>query len=205
MEYQQSPDNCYHDIHFNIDNTDNDFYKEYSDIMLHKDIASTLNNIIQSASKSSEYNSEKEFINDSSGHPHFTTPTTGPSLIMLRPQNFQSSNIDALLHDLSALIQCRCNDKRNCVLLTVDDSPNWSTTSYKNIFCLYKYWRKEDLDLLTVTSYAAGCAAYNSIEHLWAPISKKLTDVKGNPCADGDDVAPAFLPKLTKEEIEKRK
>ena len=56
MEYQQSPDNCYHDIHFNIDNTDNDFYKEYSDIMLHKDIASTLNNIIQSASKSSEYN-----------------------------------------------------------------------------------------------------------------------------------------------------
>ena len=116
MEYQQSPDNCYHDIHFNTDNTNNDFYKEYSDIMLHKDIASTLNNIIQSASKSSEYNSEKEFINDSSGHPHFTTPTTGPSLIMLRPQNFQSSNIDALLHDLSALIQCRCNDKRNCFI-----------------------------------------------------------------------------------------
>ena len=46
MEYQQSLDNCYHDVHFNIDDTDNDFYKEHSDIMLHEDVASTLNNII---------------------------------------------------------------------------------------------------------------------------------------------------------------
>ena len=29
MEYQQSSDHCYHDVHFNIDDTDNDFYKEY--------------------------------------------------------------------------------------------------------------------------------------------------------------------------------
>ena len=29
MEYQQSSDNCYHDVHFNIDDTDNNFYKEY--------------------------------------------------------------------------------------------------------------------------------------------------------------------------------
>ena len=42
-------------------------------------------------------------------------------------------------------------------------------------------------------------------QHLWAPVSKKLTGVKGNPCPDGDDVAPALLPKLTKEEIEKKK
>ena len=74
----------------------------------------------------------------------------------------------------------------------------------QNIFCSHKYWEREDLDLLTVTSYAAGFSVCNSIEHLWAPISKKLTGVKGNPCTDGDDVAPALLPKLTKEEIEKK-
>ena len=79
MEYQQSSDNCYHDVHFNIDGTDKDFYKEYSDIMLHKDVASTLNKIIQSVSESSEYNSEKEFVNDSSGCLHSEKPTTGPS------------------------------------------------------------------------------------------------------------------------------
>ena len=201
MEYQQPSDNCYHDVHFNIDDTDNDFYKEYSDIMLHEDVASTLNNIIQSVSESSEYNPEKEFINDSSGRPHFRTPTTGSSLIVLRPQKFQSSNMEAHLHDLLALIQCRRGDKRNCILLTVDGGSDWSTTSYKNIFCFYRYWRKEDLDLLTVTSYAAGFSAYNSIENLWAPVSKKLTGVKGNPCAD---VAPSLLPKLTKEEIEEK-
>ena len=48
MEYQQSSDNCYHDVHFNIDDTANDFYIEYSDIMLHEGVASTLNNTIQS-------------------------------------------------------------------------------------------------------------------------------------------------------------
>ena len=61
-------------------------FTEYSDIMLHEDVASILNNTIQSVSKSFEYNSEKEFINDSSGRPHFRTPTTGLSLIVLRPQ-----------------------------------------------------------------------------------------------------------------------
>ena len=60
-------------------------FTEYSDIMLHEDVASTLNNTIQSVSKSFEYNSEKEFINDSSGRPHFRTPTTDSSLTVLRP------------------------------------------------------------------------------------------------------------------------
>ena len=147
---------------------------------------------------------KKEFINDNSGHHHFRTPTTGPSLIALRPQKSQSSNIEAHLHDLSALIQGRRNDKLNCVLLTVDSGHDWSTTSYKNIFCFYKYWRKEDLDLFTVTSYTAGFSTYNSIENLWSPVSKKLADVKSNPCADGDGVAPALLPKLTKEKIVKK-
>ena len=42
-------------------------------------------------------------------------------------------------------------------------------------------------------------------QHLAAQnILKKLAGVKGNPCADGDDVAPALLPKSTKEEIEKK-
>ena len=122
----------------------------------------------------------------------------------MRPQKSQSSNIEAHLHDLSALIQGRRNDKLNCVLLTVDGGHDWSTTSYKNIFCFYKYWRKEDLDLFTVTSYTAGFSTYNSIENLWSPVSKKLADVKSNPCADGDGVAPALLPKLTKEKIVKK-
>ena len=92
--------------------------------MLRQDVASTLNNIIQSVSKSSEYNSEKVFTNDSSGRPHFRTSTTGPSLIVLRSQKFRSSNIEAHLHDLSVLIQRRRNDKRNCVFLTADGGPH---------------------------------------------------------------------------------
>ena len=47
-------------------------------------------------------------------------------------------------------------------------------------------------------------STYNSIKHLWAPVSKKLTGVKGRPWANGDDIAPTLLPMLTKEEIEKK-
>ena len=63
--------------------------------MLPDDVASTVNNIIQSVFKSSEYNSEKEFINDNNGCPHFRTSTTGISSIVLRPQKFQCSHIEA--------------------------------------------------------------------------------------------------------------
>ena len=41
-----------------------------------------------------------------------------------------------------------------------------------------------------IVFYAAGFSAYNSIEHLWAPISRRLSGAKANPCAEGDDVPP---------------
>ena len=76
--------------------------------------------------------------------------------MVLRPQKLETSNIEAHLHDLKALIQYKRNDKRNCLELAVDGSPDWSTTSYKNIYGFCKYWHNKDLDFLTVTRYAAG-------------------------------------------------
>ena len=73
------------------------------------------------------------------------------------------------------------------------------------MYCLCKYWHNEELDLLIVTSYATGFFDYNSIEDLWSPVSKKLTGVKANPCAEGDSVASALLSGVTKEEVEKEK
>ena len=89
-------------------------------------------------------------------------------------------------------------------MLTVHGAPDWCIT-YKNMYCLCKYWHNEELDLLIVTSYATGFFDYNSIEHLWSPVSKKLTGVKANPCAEGDSVASALLSGVTKEEVEKEK
>ena len=51
-------------------------------------------------------------------------------------------------------------------MLIVDEGPDWATTSLNNIYFYYRFWRENDLDMLTVTSYAAGFSAYNSIEHL---------------------------------------
>ena len=54
---------------------------------------------------------------------------------------------------------------------------------------------------MTVTSYTLGDSAYNSIKHLWAPISKWFTGVKANPCAEGDSVAPCLVLGCSKEDV----
>ena len=91
---------------------------------------------------------------------------------------------------------------KNSLMLILDVGPDWATTSLKNIYFYYRFWRENDLDMLTATSYVAGCSAYNSIEHLWAPISRRLSGVKANPCAEGDDVPPYKLSKETTDEKE---
>ena len=42
---------------------------------------------------------------------HYRTSTSGPTLMVLRPQMFETSNIEAHLHGLKALIQYKRNDK----------------------------------------------------------------------------------------------
>ena len=85
--------------------------------------------------------------------------------------------------------------------LTVDGGPDWSTASFTNIYFYHSYWRKKELTLLTVTSYAPGFSAYNSIEHLWSPVSKRFTSVKANPCDEGDDVPPVMMPGISDDQL----
>ena len=60
--------------------------------------------------------------------------------------------------------------------------------------------RRPKLDLLIVTSFAPGYSVYNMIEHLWAPLSRSLIGVKGNPIADGDDRPPAYMTNISTRE-----
>ena len=93
------------------------------------------------------------------------------------------------------------HEKKRSVLLTVDGCPDWSTTSLVNIYFYYKFWRKEKLSLLTVTSYAPAFSAYYSIEHLWSSVSKRFTSAKADPYAQGDELLPVIMPKMPKEEL----
>ena len=53
------------------------------------------------------------------------------------------------------------------------------------------------MDLLVVMSFATRYSAYNPIEHLWSPLSKKLNSVRLK-AVDGDDQQPpCCLPGLS--------
>ena len=105
------------------------------------------------------------------------------------------------LSDLENVLSMPQQKNKRSVLLTVDGGPDWTTTSLINIDFFYSFWRKKEQTLLTITSYAPGFSAYNSVEHLWSPVSKKFTSAKANPCAEGDEVPPVQLSDATDEEI----
>ena len=46
------------------------------------------------------------------------------------------------------------------------------------------------MDILAVVSYAAKYSAYNNIEHLWSPMSKKLCSVVIPSILEGDEQEP---------------
>ena len=58
------------------------------------------------------------------------------------------------------------------------------------------------LDMLDVCSYAARYSAYNPIEHLWSPLSKKLSGVQFSAKANGDSKPPCQISELSKQEIQ---
>ena len=61
-----------------------------------------------------------------------------------------------------------------------------------NSLYLCHLWRDSGLDILGVVSYAAKYSAYNQIEHLWSPMSKKLSSVILSSVLEGED-SPLYL------------
>ena len=67
------------------------------------------------------------------------------------------------------------------------------------LFC-FRLWRDAGLDMRIVCSYAARYLAYNSIEHLWSLMSKKLSGVQFSSRAGGDTKPPCQIAGLTEQE-----
>ena len=57
-------------------------------------------------------------------------------------------------------------------------------------FFLGKVWKDSCLDIPGVVSYAARYSAYNNIEHLWSPLSKRLSSVILPSILEGDSEEP---------------
>lgn len=91
---------------------------------------------------------------------------------------------------------------RTAITLIVDGGPDWSTASLLNTLFFFCLWRDADLAMLVVCPYAARYSAYNPIEYLWSPLSKKLSGVQFSSKATGDTKPPCQLSGITAEEQE---
>ena len=140
---------------------------------------------------------ESPTIVDSLGRPHFKTPHTGPATIALRSSIFHSSTSESHTCDLKPVLEAVVQEGRTVITIIADGGPDWSTGSLLNSIHYLDLWKSLNLDLLCVTSFAARYSAYNPIEHLWSPMSKKLSSVRLSPVADGDRKAPYYMSGLS--------
>jgi len=85
------------------------------------------------------------------------------------------------------------------LILTVDGGPDWSTNSLVNALFYMRLWRDNNLDVLVATSFAARFSAFNPIEHLWSPLSKKLDGVTFSAVAPGDSKPPSQISGISDE------
>ncbi|PIK44704.1 hypothetical protein BSL78_18455 [Apostichopus japonicus] len=83
--------------------------------------------------------------------------------------------IQTHVNDLVPLLMRKVSEGKTVTILIVDGGPDWNPRSCAVLFYLARLFKYCNLDLLCSTSYAPGQSAYNPIEHLWAPLSKKLT------------------------------
>lgn len=86
-------------------------------------------------------------------------------------------NAETHMDDLSGIIRDNVSDGKRVGVLIVDGGADYNTNHATNEFFYSCFFREKKLDGLLVTSYCPGHSAYNPIEHLWAPITKKLVSV----------------------------
>ena len=174
LEDQLCSDNIYQEVNFDIDD-DEIFIKDYSNKRMEEDVKVLLNDLAEIVSAQESSEEKNDFIKDSLGRVYCRTPHTGPGVIGFRPQKYQKSDIVAHLTDLESVVRMKKRKGKNAVMLIADGSPDLSKTSMLNIYYYHKFCRKHELDMLTITSYAAGFSAYNSIEKRFAKNADRLT------------------------------
>ena len=148
------------------------------------------------SSRSHSASIQQKTIKDKLGRNHYLTPHSGPALVSVRASRFHSSNIQAHIDDLQPIVEAGVKQGKTVLILIVDRGPDWST----NALFYMRLWRDNNLDVLVATSFAARFSAFNPIEHLWSPLSKKLDGVTFSAVAPGDSKPPSQISGISDEE-----
>ena len=139
----------------------------------------------------------QEMMTDKLGRAHYKRFTAGPSLINLRSCMFDSTTCMTHCNDLFPILNAQVNDGKTCAFIKVDNGPDWNLHSLVNAFYLHRLWKDAKLDILCVLSYAAKYSAYNNVEHLWSPMSKRLCSLVLPSILEGDVKEPCKMSELS--------
>ena len=132
---------------------------------------------------------------------HLKKDTYSPALLVLRAAKFTSSSGRTHANDILPILTAQVKEGKTVAFVKVDNGSDWSVRSVvNNSIYLCRLWKDLGLDILGIVSYAAKYSAYNEIEHLWSPMSKKLSSVILSSVLEGDDVAPCLQKELETEE-----
>ncbi|KAJ8030579.1 hypothetical protein HOLleu_27035 [Holothuria leucospilota] len=103
------------------------------------------------------------------------------------------------MNDIVTILDQVGPDKK-VVVLVVDGGPDWSAKSLTVLLFLSRLSRQRKLEVLCMTLYGPGQSAFNPIEHLWAPLSKKLACVSLPATLPGEKQPPSKQSGISSEE-----
>ena len=139
-------------------------------------------------------------VTDLLGRVHLKTPHAGLAVVCIRAGMLCGSTSETHCKDLKPHEEVK-KESRSVVIIIADSGPDWNTASLLNAFFFMRLWKQCNLDILCVCSYAPRYSAYNPIEHLWSPMSKKINSVWFSVIAEGDDKPPCKIAGITSEEV----
>ena len=131
----------------------------------------------ETVASSNDKDTDVRFTYDNLGRKHYQSLSARPSLIVLRSCKFDCSSAETHVNDLLPVLLAQKNAGKSIVFLKVDNGSDWNLLLLVNELYFCRLFRETELDVLRIVSYTAKWSAYNNIEHLWSPMSRKLANV----------------------------
>ncbi|CAB4044267.1 PREDICTED: uncharacterized protein LOC105443326 [Paramuricea clavata] len=133
----------------------------------------------------------EDIIYDGVGRAHLKTPYSGTANVYIRSHKYNATSVATHVTDLYEMLD-PIREEKSVLMFLADGGPDFNPSHIANELFYYRLFRKLDADILTVMTYAARYSAFNPIEHLWAPLSNRLSGVIFSPLIDDDKTAPAL-------------
>lgn len=128
---------------------------------------------------------------DGVGWGHLSAPYSGTANVCIRSHKYNSTSVATHVTDLYEMLE-PIQEQKSVFMFLGDGGPDFNPSHIANALFYYRLFKKLDADILSVMTYAARYSAFNPVEHLWAPLSNRLSGVVFPPLVDGDKAAPAL-------------